>query len=434
MPNFDVIMPDHRGTGYSSFLDCPGADDVEDGVRQQMACVNQTVKEHGPDYLAHFNPTEAALDLMHAIAAHARLGEEKAFVYSVSYGTYWANRYLQIAPKQPSAVVVDGICSGGLCRIQTYDTNVDMVGGALLDLCDASAECSQNLGGRSARSLAEETFAALDAGTLQCGMRLLRHYNINLTRAVLSKALAIQLMLWQTRVLTVPVIQRLSRCSSDDAAELAYFFQFSHLDSLPTHSPIVRTAIASLMLSAVGASAVPNRGSTYLGNNILMSEMFEPFWRGAYTEEEIDQLEDRLMFSVYSAPDLTKLHKVYPKYGHDQYTHQTALLPGELPLVGMGGTLDPATPYPWAVNYTNMVKKPLLTFPQAPHFTLVNSPVNTAGAMDCAQQIVLGFFISHGQKIDRSCLNDLQILDLGGKKTATKLLSNRTFGTFSLWG
>jgi len=218
MPNFDVIMPDHRGTGYSSFLDCPGADDVEDGVRQQMACVNQTVKEHGPDYLAHFNPTEAALDLMHAIAAHARLGEEKAFVYSVSYGTYWANRYLQIAPKQPSAVVVDGICSGGLCRIQTYDTNVDMVGGALLDLCDASAECSQNLGGRSARSLAEETFAALDAGTLQCGMRLLRHYNINLTRAVLSKALAIQLMLWQTRVLTVPVIQRLSRCSSDDAA------------------------------------------------------------------------------------------------------------------------------------------------------------------------------------------------------------------------
>jgi hypothetical protein len=56
-----------------------------------LACVNRTVQQHGSHYLPNFNPTNAALDVMHAIAANAGPGE-KAFVYGVSYGTYWVNR------------------------------------------------------------------------------------------------------------------------------------------------------------------------------------------------------------------------------------------------------------------------------------------------------------------------------------------------------
>jgi hypothetical protein len=238
-----------------------------------MKCVNDTLAAQGADYLSYFNPTAAALDVMHAIDANANPGE-KAYIYGVSYGTYWTNRYLLIAPQQSSGVVVDGICSSNMCRIQTYDADLDTVGGDLLALCDADAGCNQNLRGRSARRMMEETFASLDDGTLRCANDPLKGYN--LTRALTGQILATALGRWELRVLVVPIIWRLARCSASDVTELVHFF--NELMVPLVHSPMTRPVITSSLTSVAPASVtvnltaqpLPQLGSNFLGNNILM--------------------------------------------------------------------------------------------------------------------------------------------------------------------
>jgi hypothetical protein len=169
---------------------------------------------------------------------------------------------------------------------------------------------------------------------------------------------------------------------------------------------------------------------------LLFSEMFTPYWRtDPLTVAEMQVQAATEMFSNDASVALTQLHKVWPKYQHDNYTGRIAALTDDFPLIALSGTLDQATLYSWAVNYTRTVNKTLLTFPQAPHATaLGNTPVKTHGALDCAQQIVIGFFVSGGQHVNRTCIDDLQQLDLGGLEEATKRQAMARFGTTSLWG
>jgi hypothetical protein len=164
--------------------------------------------------------------------------------------------------------------------------------------------------------------------------------------------------------------------------------------------------------------------------------MFTPYWlANPLTVAEVQAQAATEMFSNDASVALTELHKVWPKYEHDNYTGRIAAVADDFPLIAMSGTLDQATLYSWAVNYTRTVNKTLLTFPQAPHATaLGNTPVKTPGALDCAQQIVIGFFVSGGQHLNRTCMADLQQLDLGGADEATQAQSTASFGTTSLWG
>jgi hypothetical protein len=108
-------------------------------------------------------------------------------------------------------VVLDGICSSNMCRAQTYDLDLDSVGGDVLALCDRSAGCVEHLGGRSSRRLAEDVFAALDAGTQACAASHLPQFN--LTRARLGKWLGTMLTQWYSRWLVwVAMVEVFGRC------------------------------------------------------------------------------------------------------------------------------------------------------------------------------------------------------------------------------
>lgn len=147
-PDLDLYMLDHRGTGASGFLDCPGLLMPPGGWSQLdparvTACVDALTLDQA-DALMATRTTQAAQDLG-ALIATVRGPTDRVVVYGVSYGTYWLHRYLQLYPTQPSAVVLDSVCERCGQWLE-YERSHDRLGRALLRECAADAICASKLG------------------------------------------------------------------------------------------------------------------------------------------------------------------------------------------------------------------------------------------------------------------------------------------------
>lgn len=107
---YDLVVPDHRGTGYSTKL-CPEqeAPDSPDG----MALAG---KEWGPcigtlfakaERTKAFTVTNAAHDLATLIGRYRQPGQ--VYLYGVSYGTQLVLRTMLVAPPVLDGIVLDGL-------------------------------------------------------------------------------------------------------------------------------------------------------------------------------------------------------------------------------------------------------------------------------------------------------------------------------------
>lgn len=109
-PGYELVMPDHRGTGYSTKL-CP-----EQESRESPAGLDLAGEEWGPCIGAMygsaartqaFTITHAARDLSGLIRTYR--GEGPVYLYGVSYGTQLALRTLQVAPVELDGLILDGL-------------------------------------------------------------------------------------------------------------------------------------------------------------------------------------------------------------------------------------------------------------------------------------------------------------------------------------
>lgn len=148
-PGFDLIMPDHRGTGFSSRL-CPAEEAVGspggtalDGA--EWGTCFQYLNQH-PDHTRQFSQTNAAHDLKLLMARTPRQG--KTYLYGVSYGTQLVLRTVALGAS------VDGVVLDSLVPLQDDDRadlsrhslSADRAGRALLADCDHSRACSARIG------------------------------------------------------------------------------------------------------------------------------------------------------------------------------------------------------------------------------------------------------------------------------------------------
>ena len=136
-PHHDLMMPDHRGTGYSSRI-CPDQEAAgsPDGLslagEEWGPCIGTVYQNQTRTHA--FTITNAARDLSFLISRYREPGEVQ--LYGVSYGTQLVLRMMQVAP-----VTVDGIILDGLVPPENafqWDLShrtavVDAVGRALLD-------------------------------------------------------------------------------------------------------------------------------------------------------------------------------------------------------------------------------------------------------------------------------------------------------------
>jgi len=147
-PGFDLVMPDHRGTGFSTRM-CPAEEAVDspgaaalDGA--EWGTCFQYLNGH-PVYARQFSQTNAAHDLKGLIERTPHQG--KTYLYGTSYGTQLVLRTVAMGVK------VDGVVLDSLVPLQddaTADLSrhslvADAVGRAILADCERGP-CGERIG------------------------------------------------------------------------------------------------------------------------------------------------------------------------------------------------------------------------------------------------------------------------------------------------
>lgn len=150
-PEFDLIMPDHRGTGFSTRLcpdeEAPGSSDGAALAGAEWASCFRRLNEN-PAYARQFSETNAAHDLKLLVERNPRKG--KTFLYGVSYGTQLVLRTLALGTAGVDGVVLDSLVplqDDATADLSRRSLVTDRIGREVLAECDARRGCSRALGG-----------------------------------------------------------------------------------------------------------------------------------------------------------------------------------------------------------------------------------------------------------------------------------------------
>lgn len=400
-PTLDIYIPDHRGVGRSSRLGCPEESPADHSIQEGdwPACIDALERRWGP-LLGAFNTTNAAKDLG-ALIDRTRAPGQDVHVLGISYGTLWAQRYLQIFPDQPTAVTLDSMCQAGLCSFFTFDAWHDQVGRKLLDACAADPFCAGKMGPDPVATVGD-AFAGIDAGA--CAP--LAALGVDRPLARLLFALLVES--FELRVLVPALAYRYQRCDPGDVAAFQSFFSV-------LFAPPGDPDPAALL------------DSTPLGMNIGLSEMVEA---DPPSLADLQAFEDGAYFATGNGTSARALYDLWPRYPRDEYVGKYA--PTGVPMLMLNGTLDPQTPIEFALEITPNYTQPHQTFvpiDRAVHATVVGSPTSAPPHTPCGLTMWLGFLGDFTAPIDASCVAGVAPIGFEGDPALAQAL----LGTADLW-
>jgi len=144
---------DHRGTGLSTRLSCSdtaesyyGTEGVYFAQSETQACLDE-IKADNNVKLSDYSATNAAYDLASIIDS---LPDQEHHIYSVSYGTFLTNRFMELFPSKAESVIVDGMCqpmdADTPCGLDRFHFDMDLAVMRFLEnQCDTS-DCRAVLG------------------------------------------------------------------------------------------------------------------------------------------------------------------------------------------------------------------------------------------------------------------------------------------------
>jgi pimeloyl-ACP methyl ester carboxylesterase len=405
VPDLEVYLPDHRGTGRSTRLGC-ASEESPDSVggaaitaTEWPACKASLAANWGTKGLAGFNISQAGHDVG-VLIERTRHGSEPVYLYAVSYGTLWAQRYLAQFPDQPSGVVLDSICAPGECRFGLrYDQGFHQIGQKLFDSCATDAVCSAALGPNAWNRLGA-LYQKLDGGF--CA-------DSGFDRAVLREALGFLLTSWALREYIPAVVARLERCNVNDVAALGYL---------------------SSLLSAGGSS--DTLFSQVLQYHIVLSELMEsPVPTLGAAQANVAEL----YVSQDAGPEFVRVSEQgWPTYPPDPSGAQYPAI--RSPLMMLSGQLDPQTPpsvsEPMQAHYA-APNQTFISVPYSAHCVLDQSPVTADYSGDdntCGESLIRQFLTDPVAPLDRGCLGALRLPSFTGTQAGAQLL----FGQSSVWG
>jgi pimeloyl-ACP methyl ester carboxylesterase len=401
---FDIYVPQHRGTGFSTPLHCDdGGVDLLFAPQADLvaACGAELVATWG-EGLRGFHSDEAGRDLGALIERTGK--DEPTFVYGVSYGSYWAQRYLQAFPDQSDGMILQGVFPLGE-HIWEVDALADAAGGSLFQACREQDACREAFEG-DPEDAAHRVVAKASDPNLRC-----------LGEAGPDRH---TLELWFSLIITgdigqaIPgLIRRMDRCNDQDQAELQ--------------------GLSALLGDALGEGAVPipdfsnDALGVHVGRTDLMAELEtlptarleaerDPlvFWSAALT------LEDSRAY-VENWP----VH--YPPVSNEIPEHTTKVLL-------MNGGLDIQTPTPWARSLSLRLNAELVEFPYVGHGVDLSLPNLPGGAVECSLGIEQAFLSNPEATLDTSCAATAYVPDLLGESEENQYLAQLMYGGGSLIG
>jgi pimeloyl-ACP methyl ester carboxylesterase len=343
-PGFDLLIPDHRGTGYSSRL-CPQEEAVGSPGGMALAgaewgsCFQRLGSQ--PGIAGDFSITSAARDLSYLLGQSDK--SKPVYIYGVSYGTQLVLRALQLGDVRFSGVILDSLVP--LQTASAWDLSqrsklVDAVGRKVLAQCDADPKCHAALG-EDAATLYQRVLAKASA-----------------TPAMVADIPGKNLKRFLGGALDVPAArQRIPYLIKD--------LEAGRRDELKLTITALEAAGASLGDYPQTPPSIPLVSIISASENNLRPDL---------TLAELTQEEERLLFSSRLPELLVK--PALPAYPRDAYFGKPpARLP---PLLVLNGTLDPKTSYEGALEHVAVLRKigkvNMVTVTGAPHFILWTAP------------------------------------------------------------
>jgi pimeloyl-ACP methyl ester carboxylesterase len=455
---FDLYFADYRGVGQSANLGSAGCVNAATGL-DFASCAASANATWGAK-LHHFTVTNIARDFDRLIPMFQQQPQEATVVFGYSWGTYVANRLLQVmashVPVRPvylTGVVMDAVCTPGLCKATNIGVNQDQCGRMLLGrYCARDAMCAAKLGG-DPEHFAARVFDSLDAGGLPC-------------------ATALKLQKWELQtllngfagahwpVMKLPfapaLLYRLRRCSAPDLAALNHSITQARAARaagvpLPLGASIIQEVnveYGDMWRASLGGSA----GEALIPSQAVLDAQYERFM---FADNNAD-------FNGFNGKTVRVGYDLWNKFKPDEFVGRFA--PPLVPLLLLNGDTDQAVDndanaQQSARFYDSKLEGAranlrLLTIPYAGHTTLGQSPVrcseqgnplactvaadgvgiNGPLAPACGAQIAASFINDTSGPLDVSCLQRLFPLDLEGKLSLTQRWSEAEFGTPDMWG
>lgn len=149
-PGFDLVVPDHRGTGLSTRM-CPNEEVAGSAGGASLAGAEWgscfASLNARPAYARQFSLTNAAHDLKLLLERVPTQG--KTVVYGVSYGTQLVLRTVALGAANIDGVVLDSLVSlqdDDKADLSRRSLVADAVGRQILAGCDGSQRCSKRMG------------------------------------------------------------------------------------------------------------------------------------------------------------------------------------------------------------------------------------------------------------------------------------------------
>ncbi len=353
-PTLDIYLPDHRGTGRSAFADCTASN--------YAACATEI------PHLSGLTTTGAARDLAALIDATATGAD--VFVYGVSYGTYWAQRYLHIRPEQPTAVVLDSVVPV-VFDFAEFDRNFDDKAHAVLELCATDATCSAKLGGDPIARARE----VIDAPDSPCAL-------LPMPQLYFGGLVGGDFF---DRLLLPAAIYRSLRCDPGDQEWFEAVAAYHEWYAAPSWAGF----------------------SSTLQRNVMYSEMWQS---DASVDEILAARQDMIAFdlSAYWAIAASK----WPHYPRDEYYGKWPSTPA--PILILQGGLDARTPYGdvASAQYSG-ANQYYVELPTAAHGLIdaLISPMADLTSVGCGTQIIQSFLANPSHPPDTSCIAAMAPID-----------------------
>lgn len=394
-PTLDIYLLDHRGTGRSSRLGCAAqeASNSDEGytitLDEWPACIASMQAQWGGT-LAQFTTTNAATDLGMLIRATRAPGQH-VHVHGGSYGTFWAQRYLQVFPDDATSVSMLGVVHPQF-SFTTYNQTYEQQGAAYLEACANDAFCAGKLGSdpeatmrRVMDDIAGECPEAIAAGLDRATLR--SYFGANMLAG------------WHERVVALAIIYRIDRCNAEDIAALEYFAaNFSDpLDGL-RNDPLFSAA---------------------LGAHVGLSDLWEPPF------PTLEQAEAEIAGALFAIGGTTRLQlaDTWPAYPEDEYADVFA--DTEVPILLINGEFDPASTTEQAMPVGEHFDGPDQHFVMIPGGSHAWTSPTTEG-YGCAINIFYNFMQSPTDP-PLDCVPIIEPLDFSGAQTASLL------GALDLW-
>ncbi len=399
-PGVTMYLPDHRGTGASTRLSCPEQESPESlhgtsvAFEETAACAAAVTARWG-ERVQHFSVRQAARDLGELISA-ATPDDGQVFVLGNSYGTYWATRYLQQFPTQPSGLIMDSICAPGSCDLAAFDTGNDVAARRLFDVCGQDAVCAAKLGPDPWQKL-EALHTQLQAG--HCPLL----QQSGLTSKALKQLGFVLMTNQQLMPLLPPIVYRALRCDPADVE-----------------------VVGPLVGYFLGGSGPGLEFSYALSGVVSASELLRV---PPPTPAEAQAAFDAALVASGVGLETVLTADLWPRYPPDADAQK--MPESDVPMLMLNGTLDPQTPMELAQpmgDFYRGAHQHFVEMPLATHAVILNSPRKSGTMGTCGGELVGAFMTDPTAPVDTSCTEDILPLDFDHEGLAQGL-----FGRASLW-